>query len=254
MNNEKNNRRNFVKLSALGSLLTITNPASLFAATNENEKMGKIKLEKDYVILFQGDSITDFGRDRKVTTPNNSGALGTGYPFLAAAELLKVHANKNLKIYNRGISGNKVYDLANRWQTDCLDLKPDVLSIFIGVNDYWHTLSNGYKGTIKTYRDDFKKLLDQTKQNLPNVQLIIGEPFGVLGVKAVDTSWYPAFDEYKHSAKEIANTYGATFIPCQQIFDAAQKEAPGIYWTADGVHPTIAGSELMAAAWLKAIK
>jgi len=254
MKKENNSRRNFVKLSTLGSLLTISNPASLLAATTKNENLGKIKLEKDYIVLFQGDSITDFGRDKKNKDANNTAALGTGYAYLAAAELLQVHANKNLKIYNRGISGNKVYDLANRWQTDCLDIKPNVLSIFIGVNDYWHTLSNGYKGTIKTYTDDFKKLLDQTKQSLPNVQLIIGEPFGVLGVKHVNASWYPAFDEYKHSAKEIANTYGATFIPCQQIFDAAEKEAPGSYWTDDGVHPTIAGSQLMANAWLKVIK
>lgn len=253
MQEKKNSRRNFVKLTALSSLLTIGNPANLLAAT-ANESSDKIKLEKGSVILFQGDSITDSGRDKDNKHPNDAAALGVGYAYLASAALLQAHADKDLQIFNRGISGNKVVDLANRWQADCLDIKPTILSIYIGVNDYWHTLLNGYKGTIKTYTDDFKKLLDQTKQALPDVKLIIGEPFGVIGIKAVTAGWYPAFDEYRQNAKAIAATYGATFIPNQQIFDQAQKEAPGVYWTADGVHPTIAGSQLMANAWLKAIK
>ena len=254
MENDKlKGRRNFVKFAALGSLFTMTGPAVLATITGK-EGQGKIKLEKDNVVLFQGDSITDFSRDRGNTEPNNAAALGNGYAYLAAAALLQSHADKNLKIYNRGVSGNKVVDLANRWQADCLEIKPDVLSIFIGVNDYWHTILNNYKGTIKTYTDDFKKLLDHTKQTLPNVKLIIGEPFGVTGIKSVTAGWYPAFDEYRQNAKAIATAYGAVFIPCQQIFDAAQKEAPGVYWTYDGVHPTIAGCELMASAWLKAIQ
>ena len=252
MQQENNSRRNFVKLTALGSLVTIGSPTALLAATNEST--AKIKLGKGQVILFQGDSLTDAGRDKGNKDANNSGALGNGYAYLAAAALLQAHADKNLTIYNRGISGNKIPDLTGRWQADCLDIKPDVLSIFIGVNDFWHTLTSGYKGTISDYTDGFKKLLDDTKKNLPNVQLIIGEPFAVTGIKAVTASWYPAFDAYRASAKAIAATYGATFIPCQKIFDAAQKEAPGIYWTADGVHPTIAGAELMAHAWLKAVK
>jgi len=124
----------------------------------------------------------------------------------------------------------------------------------VGVNDFWHTLTNGYKGTIKTYQDDYKALLDRTKQKLPELKLIIGEPYAVIGVKAVDEKWYPAFNDYRHAAREIADSFGAAFIPYQDIYDKAQKSAPGSYWTADGVHPTLAGARLMAQAWLETVK
>lgn len=167
---------------------------------------------------------------------------------------MEKHADKNLQIYNKGISGNKVYQLAERWDADCLDLKPDVLSILIGVNDFWHTLTNGYTGTVQKYRDDYKALLTRTKDKLPDVKLIIGEPFAVTGVRAVDDKWYPAFNDYRAAAREIAVSFGATFIPYQTIFDKAQKLAPGAYWTGDGVHPSIAGNALMAHAWQEAVK
>src|SRR5690606_22433718 len=115
---------------------------------------------KDDVILFQGDSITDAGRKKDSDEVNNASALGVGYAMLAASALLNDRADMNLKIYNRGISGNKVYQLAERWEKDCLGLKPNVLSILIGVNDYWHKHSGKYDGTVKVYEDDLKKLLD----------------------------------------------------------------------------------------------
>ena len=86
------------------------------------------------------------------------------------------------------------------------------------------------------------------------MKLIICEPFAVKGVKAVDDKWYPEFFDYQKAAKDIATQFGATFIPYQKIYDEAQKQAPGAYWTGDGVHPTLAGAQLMAQAWLEAIK
>ena len=74
------------------------------------------------------------------------------------------------------------------------------------------------------------------------------------GVKAVDDKWYPAFNDYRAAARELADSYGAAFIPYQEIYDKAQKSAPGVYWTADGVHPTLAGARLMAEAWLQTVK
>lgn len=247
------NRRDFIKKAALGSALGFVLPQIVSAATTE-KKAPKITLRENDVILFQGDSITDAGRSRKRKDANDGGALGTGYAFFAAAELLYQNPGKKLQIYNRGVSGNKVYQLADRWQEDCLDLKPDVLSILVGVNDYWHTLTNGYKGTIKTYRDDYKALLQRTKDSLPDVKLIIGEPYAVTGVKSVDKSWFPAFDEYRQAARELADSFGAVFIPYQEIYAKAGKQAPGSYWTRDGVHPSVAGDALMAHAWLKAVK
>lgn len=246
-------RRKFLRNLSLGTLAAAALPEISFAHAH-SESVKKITLKKDAVILFQGDSITDAGRKRDQNEANHGGALGTGYAFLAAAALLKQFPDRNLKIYNRGISGNKVYQLAERWDNDCLNIQPDVLSILIGVNDYWHTLTGNYTGTIKTYKDDFTALLDRTKQKLPDVQLIIGEPFAVNHVKAVDDKWFPAFNDYRAAAKEIAGKYNAIFIPYQDIFDKAQQSAPGSYWTGDGVHPSLAGAELMASSWLNTVK
>lgn len=250
-------RRSFLKSASVVSATAFSIPqlvSTAFAAEKKEEKVKKIRIEKDDIILFQGDSITDAGRKRDDINANSTAALGNGYAMIAASEMLNDYAAKNLKIYNRGVSGNKVYQLADRWEKDCLSLNPDVLSILVGVNDFWHTLVNGYKGTIKTYKDDFTALLDRTKQKLPEVKLIIGEPYAVIGVKAVDEKWYPAFNDYRNAAREIANSFNAVFIPYQTIYDKAQKVAPGSYWTRDGVHPTLAGANLMAHAWLEAVK
>ena len=251
---ENTSRRNFLKKSSLAGVGLLTIPQLLSTAFAEEKRSKKITISKDDIILFQGDSITDAGRKKNKDAANQPSALGSGYALIAASGLLYDYPGKNLKVYNRGVSGNKVFQLADRWDKDTLDLKPNVLSILVGVNDFWHTLVNGYKGTIKTYIDDFRTLLDRTKQSLPDVKLIIGEPYAVIGVKSVDEKWYPAFDEYRQAAREIAASYDAVFIPYQRIYDKAQKLAPGAYWTVDGVHPTLAGARLMAHAWMETVK
>src|SRR5688500_2823915 len=156
-----NSRRDFLKKASLGGLLTVSAPGLITSAfAGEEAKKKKVTLKEGDVILFQGDSITDARRKRDDNEANSPAALGSGYAFIAAADLLRNHADKNLKIYNKGISGNKVYQLAERWDADALAIKPTVLSIMIGVNDFWHTLTGNYKGTIETYKDDYKKLLD----------------------------------------------------------------------------------------------
>ncbi len=248
------NRRNFITSAAVAVVASVSIPSIVEAAIGESSAKKKVSLSQGDTILFQGDSITDAGRNRSNTTPNSNPMLGAGYAFLASADLLLKNPTKDLKIWNRGISGNKVYQLAERWDADCLQIKPNVLSIMIGVNDFWHTLSNGYTGTIETYRNDLKKLLDTTKQAMPELKLIIGEPFAVNGVKSVTDKWFPKFNEYRAASREIADNFDAAFIPYQSVFDEAQKVAPGSYWTADGVHPSIAGANLMAQAWLKTVK
>lgn len=252
MERKNNSRRDFIRKAAFGTIAAISIPEILSAAVPKGKIKG-IKLQKDQVILFQGDSITDSGRNREDTGFNTARNLGTGYPLLAGAALLNKYEALSLKIYNKGISGNKVFQLAERWDKDCLELKPDVLSILIGVNDIWHKLTGNYNGTVDVYRKDYIALLERTVKALPDVKLIICEPFAVKGVKAVDDTWYPEFDEYRRAAAEIARQFRATFIPYQSIFDEAQKRAPGSYWTGDGVHPTLAGAQLMAKAWMKAI-
>jgi lysophospholipase L1-like esterase len=251
-------RRGFLKAS--GTALGAASLASLTQATQAAESWpprGRNLVSKDDVILFQGDSITDAGRSRdaaKTAAPNNQGGLGNGYAWLAAAEMLVSHPKDELKIFNRGISGHKVFQLADRWQADCLDLKPNLLSILIGVNDFWHTLDPklGYKGTVEIYERDYQALIERTKKALPKVKLVICEPF-VLRCGAVKDLWFPEFDRYRAAAQRVAKSQHAMFVPFQTMFDEAVKYAPPEHWAADGVHPTPAGASLMAYFWLKAV-
>ena len=240
-------RRSFLKKTALLAAGSVGLPSLVKAHELEQKN-----IPENLTILFQGDSITDAGRDKGRYYPNDGSGMGNGYVYQIVAKLLGTYPSKNLRCYNRGISGNKVFQLANRWEDDCLQLKPDVLSILIGVNDFWHTLSWGYKGTFKTYEKDFRALLDRTKAAYPNIKLIIGEPFAVEGGTAIGEEWHPAFNAYRQSAKSIAADYNAVFIPYQNIFDEALNQAPVSFWCADGVHPSIAGNYLMAQHWLKA--
>jgi lysophospholipase L1-like esterase len=245
-------RRSFIKKAAFGTLAAVSIP-EIISAKNPKKPKNKLELQKDQVILFQGDSITDAGRNKDDNTYNNVKALGTGYALLTAVQLLEKYASLNLKIYNKGISGNKVFQLADRWDKDCLELKPNVLSILIGVNDFWHKLNGNYNGTIDIYRNDFTALLERTKKAFPDVKLIICEPFAVPGVKAVDDKWFPEFLEYQRAAKAICEKFGAVFVPFQSVYDEAIKRAPAAFWTSDGVHAALPGAQLMANAWMAAV-
>ncbi|MFY9152666.1 MAG: SGNH/GDSL hydrolase family protein [Prolixibacteraceae bacterium] len=251
------NRRNFLRKAAVNTVGLAAIPGILSASMPSAGKKHKgilSSLKMNDVILFQGDSITDAGREKEKQLPNSAPSFGSGYALLAATSILNKNATQQFSVYNRGISGNKVFQLADRWQKDCFDLSPQLISILIGVNDFWHKLNGKYDGTVERYEIDYRQLLTLTKKMLPNVKLVIGEPFAVLGCSAVDEKWYPEFDSYRAVAKKLAEEFDAIFIPYQAIFNEAQKYAPGKYWTADGVHPSMAGSALMAEAWLKAVK
>ena len=202
--------------------------------------------------MFQGDSITDAGRDKRRQGINDARSLGIGYPSLIAAELLRDYPTKQLKISNRGISGNKVPDLAKRWEADCLNLKPDVLSILIGVNDIWHKLNGRYEGTVEQYQKGFAELLAKTRAALPKVRLVICEPF-VLRCGAINDDWFPEFDHRREAAAAVAKEAGAIWVPFQTMFDAAAEKVAPSYWAGDGVHPTLAGHSLMAQTWRKVV-
>ena len=211
-------------------------------------------LEKGTVILFQGDSITDAGRNKKNPVANEG--LGRGYPQHVATALHKDHAELDLQIHNRGISGNKVPDLERRWQKDCLDLKPQILSILIGVNDIWHMLNGRYKGTVQTYRDGYAALLDRTRKALPSTQIVICEPFVLMSgtVKQNKDKWFPEFDKRRAAAKEVAKDAEAAWVPFQTMFDdavTAGTEPSAL--AGDGVHPTQEGHALMAKTWREVV-
>lgn len=235
------------------STTAIALPSILSASIPAEKEQKPVQIKKGSVILFQGDSITDAGREKTKELPNSGSSFGGGYAFLAASALLKNFSTEEPQIYNRGISGNKVFQLADRWQKDCLELKPDVLSILIGVNDFWHMRNGQYDGTVETYETDFRKLLTATKSALPNVQLVVCQPFILTGTTAVDESWVEPFSAYQTSTEKISKEFGTIWVPFQKVFDEALRHAPATWWAPDGVHPSMAGAYLMAAAWLKAV-
>jgi len=247
-------RRTFLRNAGLGTAALAGTPflSDSFASGLEIRKPKKFFSEGD-TVLFQGDSITDAGRDKNKQLANHGRSFGTGYANIIASWLLEELAGQNLSIYNRGISGNKVYQLAERWEPDCLELKPDVLSILIGVNDYWHFRNGNYDGTPEIYENDYRKLLTRTLDALPDLKLVICQPFILTSTSAVDESWVEPFSAYQRIAAQLADEFDAVWVPFQETFDKALDLAPATYWAGDGVHPSMAGSQLMAEAWLKAL-
>ncbi len=240
------NRRRFIRNSSLASLALaypVTTPNIAVAA--------QAPPAKDLTILFQGDSITDAGRSRDQYYANSSRGMGTGYVYLAASQLLAENSVGNFSIYNRGVGGHKVHQLAARWNEDAIMLKPDVLSILIGVNDYWHMVNGHYAGTVETYGSDFRHLLSRTKREVPGIRIMICEPFAVWGGSAITDRWKAEFPEYQKTAAKLASEFKAAFVPFQKVFDEALREAPVTVWCPDGVHPSPGGAHLMAQAWIK---
>jgi lysophospholipase L1-like esterase len=247
-------RRGFFKNAGIGTAAIAGMPLLANSCTSEASP-GRIDdfFSRGDVVLFQGDSITDAGRNKKRELPNNAGSFGSGYAHITASWLLEALAAKELTIYNRGISGNKVYQLADRWDKDCINLKPNVLSILIGVNDYWHLRNGNYDGTPEIYENDFRKLLSRTQEALPGIKLVICQPFILTETKAVDESWLEPFSAYQKIARKISDEFEATWVAFQDAFDRAIEVAHPSYWANDGVHPSMAGAQLMANTWLEAI-
>lgn len=248
------NRREFLTGSlAVGVGLGLGAAAGAMSGTALAADKPNEVIRPGSVILFQGDSITDTGRNRETAqTPNLRSTLGSGYAWMAGSQLLVDHPKQDLKIYNRGISGNKVPDLAARWDEDCLNLKPDLLSILIGVNDYWHRRTGRYDGTLEIYETGYRELLERTLKALPHVKLVLCEPFALKCGK-VDDSWFPDLDGYRAVAKKMSEEFKTVFVPFQDLFDRAVAYADPAEWAADGVHPSPSGAALMAHEWRRCV-
>jgi lysophospholipase L1-like esterase len=217
-----------------------------------------MNIKPNSTLLFQGDSITDCGRLKSIEDQapqaNNNHCLGFGYAGKIAGKLLSSHPGLRLTIHNRGVSGNRITNMADRWSHGFEALKPDVVSILIGVNDTWHGVAKGTPENgvgLEEYEKVYRKLLEKLKKNFPEIQLVLCEPFS-LNCGAVSTlNFYPDIDLRRQRAKAVADDYADVWVPFQSLFDSLCDEAPAEHWVPDGVHPSPAGHERMSDFWLQ---
>lgn len=203
--------------------------------------------QKETRVLFQGDSITDGNRGRG---PDPNHILGHGYAFITSAKYGAAFAPLNLEFMNRGISGNTVLDLQKRWQKDTLDLRPDVLSILIGVNDVSHNVPP------EVYEQTYEALLTQTEAANPKLKLVLCEPFTLpVGSRKENyDTWRAKIQTNQDIVGRLAAKHHAALVRWQAVFDGACKVAPAEHWIWDGVHPTYSGHQLMADEWERTVR
>jgi len=211
-----------------------------------------MKLSANQKLVFIGDSITDTGRARPIGE-KPFGGLGNGYVSLVDALLSAVYPQLHIRVVNVGISGNRVRDLAERWQSDVLDLKPDWLSVMIGTNDVWRqfdsptiTESHVY---IQEYTETYDRLLEQTRPKLQG--LVLMTPF-YLSLDMNDPM-RQRMDEYGRIVKELAAKHDALFVDTQAAYDKLMQHVHSYELAGDRIHPNTAGHMVLARAFLDAI-
>ena len=206
-------------------------------------------------ILFYGDSITDAGRDRETTYEPAS--YGYGYVKNIVESLNAENAEKH-DLINRGISGNRIVDLYARIKVDCWNFNPDVLSILIGVNDIWHEIEGQNGVELDRFEKVYRMLIEDTLKKLPNVTILLCEPFVLQGNATVNDGdkWQRFLEVYEYAkvVKKLAEEYGLYFLPLQEQLSQAAQGGKEAEYLCDGVHPAEAGAKLIADEWLKAFK
>jgi Lysophospholipase L1 and related esterases len=202
-------------------------------------------------VLFQGDSVTDACRDRGIGDPGHM--LGHGYPNLVAGDVAQRFPQRRITFLNRGCSGDRASDLYARWNEDALSLRPDLISILVGVNDVWRCMKGEPSGAFDRYERAYRGILEDTAEFLPDCGLALCEPF-ILNTGAPAEDW-PEWSRRIHAQQEIvrelAAEFGAAFVPLQAEFDTASHNAPASWWLYDGVHPSPAGHRVIANAWIR---
>ena len=197
-------------------------------------------------ILFHGDSITDAHRG---SGSGDDAGLGRGYVQIIAKRLSQEHPSRRLIFVNRGVSGDQIDDLVRRWNEDAIALEPDILSILVGIND------TGAETALQEFEVVYDALLERTKAALPNVRLVLCEPFALLPRSADGNPhrWETNVRERARIVEKLAAKYRAPFVRFQKVFDDALKAAPAEHWLYDGIHPTQAGHQLMADEWIRTV-
>ncbi|QDS94877.1 GDSL-like Lipase/Acylhydrolase [Roseimaritima multifibrata] len=252
-----NDRRNFLRSGlALASLANLT----VFASAREPGATARSSAAEGYGyrlpafkhgsrLLFQGDSITDmkWGRNQK----DRNHYLGHSYVFLLAARLGVDMPEAELDFYNRGISGHKVGDLRDRWLADAIDMKPDLLSILIGVNDVGRNLDGV---DVDKWETDYRFILNASRKANPELKLVLLDPFvlpsGRLAQEAMFKKWRDQVERLIPIVGRLAEEFDAVHVKTQDVFDAAAEKVSPEHWLWDGVHPLPQGHELIARNWL----
>jgi acyl-CoA thioesterase I len=198
-------------------------------------------------VLFQGDSITDAGRCYE-----DHSVFGYGYPFFISSWYKAAFQTSEVEFLNRGVSGNRAIDLVQRWDEDCIQLTPDVVSILIGINDTWRRFDGDDPTTAEDFEDSYRQILTKTKDELDAVIIII-EPFLLPVTEEQKTLWRADLDPKIESARKLAREFEAIYVPMDGLFAAASVNAAPEFWAADGVHPTPAGHAFIAQNWLGAV-
>lgn len=198
-------------------------------------------------ILFQGDSITDAGRGRE--EPMNH---GRGYPAYVAARLGLENPGEYV-FHNRGIGGNRVVDVYARIKEDIINLKPDYMSLLVGVNDVWHGIRSQRGVDEKKFEKIYTMLIEEVKEALPNIKIMLIEPFVLEG-----EATYDVIDEFKDGVakraavvRRIAEKFDLPIMSLQEDLDKLTKKAPNDYWLVDGVHPQLPFHQFIADKWIK---
>ena len=207
-------------------------------------------------ILFQGDSITDCGRNR-----DDFYGMGNGYANFVKATL-GLDFPEEYEFINRGISGDRVVSVYARIKRDFINLKPDYASIYVGVNDVWHEISQQNGVDTPKFEKIYSMMLDEIIEACPDIKLMLITPFVIEGKGTCNDEEHPdRFDRFRSDVdekiavvKKLGEKYGLPVIELQPAFDEAMKKAPSEYWTKEGVHPTPCGHEIIKRLWLEAFE
>jgi lysophospholipase L1-like esterase len=203
-----------------------------------------VTFESRSKLLFIGDSITDAER---VNDPDH---VGFGYVRLIRDYLYARDPVNAPEVFNVGISGNKITDLAARWTADVITQRPDVVSVKIGINDVWHGLDGPGGVPIDRFRGLYSELLGTTRELLPSASIVLCEPTVIAPPAHAKGNAY--LSPYVATVREMGERYRVdAVIPLHSAFVTAMRERPNVQWTTDGVHPTSLGHMLIATTWLE---
>ncbi|RFA20566.1 SGNH/GDSL hydrolase family protein [Subtercola boreus] len=202
-------------------------------------------------LLFTGDSITDAGRR---TDPDGrlGGNLGDGY-VRRIAEIAARH-EKPVQVVNTGVGGDRTIDLLARWEVDVMQIKPDILSVMIGVNDMWRRFDSGLSTSAAEFRATYSVMLDRALSALTLRRLVLLEPF-LVPVTSEQHTWHTDdLDAKIQVVRDLAVHYDATLIPLNDLFAAEARATGPASVIEDGVHPSAGGHELIAREWWRVME